>query len=589
MSSQKSIELLIKIKANNEYGWQWSFRLYEYLKLVNDHPTIFNHWSEKYSQKEYLTYVLKGQATLDLIPKESNLYFLRSQTTSILEDENAIQILQEHHKDIVKEALFHLLDNNSPYKEESTTPKSIIDFIAENFFNQKKEIFLDVCSGTGVMLQKAIEDKITNHFIGIEMNPDNYNRSLIKLNLTNNDNYHIINSDAFDSDQIVNKNGIQADYIFCNYPIGLLNDQQIVDLKFGLDKSLPVQKIRRKDYKFISYVYEHLKKDGKAVIVVSGNILFNAVETDIRKHLVENGLIESVIALPENLFEKTSISTYLLVVGFDSKNIKMIDLSSATSSNRRHKNDLDLNKVKLILQDQASTNHRIVEFEEIRQEQFSLIPSLYLRKDKLNLNNLTKLEDIAEVFSGWQVSSQTLNEIFEPNHKDTEKLAQIVQISDIEEGFLEINKNFYKVEKKYIDRFRVEKGDVVISTKSQYVKSAVVDEEIKNNTIASGSIIVIRPNRVMIDSYYLKAFIESQIGQQLLSLRMTGNVIKNLTVNNVKSLDVPIIELEKQKQIGESFILKKQLIEVQKKKINKLQEDIEVLFEFVTEGERDDL
>jgi type I restriction-modification system DNA methylase subunit len=585
MRTKNSYELITKLRASYNFSWQFALQLFEYLEMIRMYPTLFNNWENKFNSKEYITYILKGEASLEIFADNLELIFLKSKTTSILEDEKLIQTLQEYDNKTVEETLLYFLDQNNDFREESSTPQSIIDLVLDVYFNGKKETFLDVCSGTGTMLFSAKEKGAANQYLGIEIIEDNYVKSIIKLNLGKASDFIISHANVFDQDNYVNNKNIKADYIFCNYPIGLINYDEVIDLKFGLEKSLPIQKIRREDYKFISYVYDHLKENGKGIIVVSGNILFNAVEMDIRKHLVENKLIESVIQLPDRLFERTSISTYLLVVSYNNENIKMIDLTPAVSNTRRHRNDIDVDLAKSIISDLESIHQKTVQLEEIEKEQYSLIPSLYLRKEKLNLKNLSRIEDVAEIFSGWQVSSQTLNEIYQVDPKDIDQLTQIVQISDITDGFLEISNKFYQVEEKYLEKFRVQKGDVVISTKSQVVKSAVIDEDLHKNTIASGSIIVIRPENNKIDPYYLKAFLESQIGQQLLSLRMTGNIIKNLTVNNVKTLDVPIIEIKKQIEIGENFIQKKQLIEVQKNKILRLQDEIERLFEFVTEGD----
>lgn len=588
MISKKTSDLISKLKAENEYGWQLPLKIFEYIKFVQKFPGIFNEWRDAYTQKEFFKYVLNEHISFDNLFITAELNSFKKTTASVFENESLVQELQKYDKEVLFETLNYLLNNNSPFKEVSNTPKSIVDLVIDNYFQEKKDTFLDVCSGTGVMLNEAIDKNVSDYYLGIEINNENFVITLIKLELQESTNYHIINADVFDDKHYINEKNIKADYIFCNYPFGLLNNNNEILMNFGSKTSKSNFKTRRKDYQFISYVYDHLKLDGKGVIVVSGNILFNAIDTDIRKYLVENYLIESVVALPENLLDNISIPVYLLIVGFNKNTIKMVDLTNVKNNKRRDKNDIDLVLANSLIKNGNLDFSREVSLEELKKEQYSLIPGLYLRKDKFNFKNMTSLENVAEVFSGWQVSSQILDKIYEPNPiKDG--LTQIVQISDIDEGFLEINNNFYNVDKKYIDRFRVQKNDVVISTKSQYVKSAVIDEDIKFDTIASGSIIVIRPNKELIDSNYLKAFLESQIGQQLLSMRMTGNVIKNLTVNNVKSLDVPLVSIEVQKNIGNSFIQKKQLIKVQKNRINKLSQEADALFDFLTEGGNDDI
>lgn len=57
---------------------------------------------------------------------------------------------------------------------------------------------------------------------------------------------------------------------------------------------------------------------GRGVIVLSGSPLFNgdagSAESTIRQHIIENDLLEAVVALPNNIFYRTNIGTYIWVL-----------------------------------------------------------------------------------------------------------------------------------------------------------------------------------------------------------------------------------------------------------------------------------
>lgn len=59
-------------------------------------------------------------------------------------------------------------------------------------------------------------------------------------------------------------------------------------------------------------------KLGRAVIIENGASLFSggtsSGESQIRRYLLENDLIEAIIALPTNLFYNTGIATYIWVL-----------------------------------------------------------------------------------------------------------------------------------------------------------------------------------------------------------------------------------------------------------------------------------
>ncbi|VDA76617.1 putative type I restriction enzymeP M protein [Klebsiella pneumoniae] len=57
---------------------------------------------------------------------------------------------------------------------------------------------------------------------------------------------------------------------------------------------------------------------GRAAIVLSGSPLFNggaaSGESEIRRWLLEDDLIEAIVALPTDLFFRTNIATYLWIL-----------------------------------------------------------------------------------------------------------------------------------------------------------------------------------------------------------------------------------------------------------------------------------
>ena len=71
----------------------------------------------------------------------------------------------------------------------------------------------------------------------------------------------------------------------------------------------------RGDWAFISHMLAIAKEDtGKVIVVVPAGALFRrSSEEKIRRRVVENNLLEAVIALPENLFYGTTVATAVLI------------------------------------------------------------------------------------------------------------------------------------------------------------------------------------------------------------------------------------------------------------------------------------
>ncbi|MDH6186747.1 class I SAM-dependent DNA methyltransferase [Polaromonas sp. CG_23.6] len=98
---------------------------------------------------------------------------------------------------------------------------------------------------------------------------------------------------------------------------------------------------------------------GRAAIVLSGSPLFNggagSGESEIRRWLLENDLVEAIVALPTEIFFRTGIATYLWI------------LSNKKPAHRRHKVQL-LNASELWTPIKNEGNkRRIISEEQIRQ------------------------------------------------------------------------------------------------------------------------------------------------------------------------------------------------------------------------------
>lgn len=116
---------------------------------------------------------------------------------------------------------------------------------------------------------------------------------------------------------------------------------------------------------------------GRAAIVLSGSPLFNggagSGESEIRRWLLENDLVEAIVALPTEIFFRTGIGTYLWI------------LSNKKPEHRRHKVQL-LNASALWTSIKNEGNkRRVISDEQIRQ-----IVDLYSAADS---NEISRMVD----------------------------------------------------------------------------------------------------------------------------------------------------------------------------------------------------
>ena len=207
---------------------------------------------------------------------------------------------------------------------EFFTPQNVSKLIAHiALFGQEtvNKIYDPACGSGSLLLQarKQFEEhKIQDGFWGQEINHTTYNLARMNMFL------HNINYDKFDislGDTLLNpRYGDQKpfDAIVSNPPysvnwIGsddptLINDDRFAPAGVLAPKS-------KADFAFVLHALSYLSARGRAVIVCFPGIFYRGgAEQKIRKYLVDNNFVETVIALPPNLFYGTSIAVNILVL-----------------------------------------------------------------------------------------------------------------------------------------------------------------------------------------------------------------------------------------------------------------------------------
>ena len=66
--------------------------------------------------------------------------------------------------------------------------------------------------------------------------------------------------------------------------------------------------------------------------------------------------------------------------------------------------------------------------------------------------------------------------------------------------------------------------------------------------------IVIRPDAKILDSTYLKIFLDSPIGNKLISSAQQGTTVMNISYRDLKVLEVPVPPLDTQKAVAKEYL-----------------------------------
>jgi type I restriction enzyme M protein len=180
----------------------------------------------------------------------------------------------------------------------------------------------------GDLLRLPINKSAEIHLFGQEVNPETWAVSksdLFMKDPTGRDADNIAYGSTLSSDRHA---GDKFDYLIANPPYGKdwKRDEDAVRAEHERGTSgrfapgLP--RINDGQLLFLLHMLAHAKepKEGgsRVAIIMNGSPLFTgdagSGESEIRRHILEHDLLEALIALPEQLFYNTGISTYVWVV-----------------------------------------------------------------------------------------------------------------------------------------------------------------------------------------------------------------------------------------------------------------------------------
>lgn len=207
---------------------------------------------------------------------------------------------------------------------EFFTPQNVSKLIARLAMSGLASVnkIYDPACGSGSLLLQAKKQfdahLIEDGFFGQEINHTTYNLARMNMFL------HNINYDKFDIalgntllnpqygdekpfDAIVSNPPYSVNWVGSDDPT-LINDDRFAPAGVLAPKS-------KADFAFVLHALSYLSARGRAAIVCFPGIFYRGgAEQKIRKYLVDGNFVETVIALPPNLFYGTGISVNILVL-----------------------------------------------------------------------------------------------------------------------------------------------------------------------------------------------------------------------------------------------------------------------------------
>ena len=451
---------------------------------------------------------------------------------------------------------------------EFTTPITLMQLGLKILNINEEDIFLDYGSGTGSTLLSA--SKYTSNISGVEINPESYMISRILLDLYDVSSNNIINKNVNDIDISISK----ANKIFINMPLSMRMPkeqlQNVVESKFKDDLLKNILNARDITWLYPLDVIENTNFE-KSVMLINGGPLYSDINLDVRKYLVNNGYIESVIALPSNLLPYTSVPIYMIVFSKGNKEVKFVDATKEFTEST-YRNTLDKQNINRILDalNNETSISRVKKLDDLDKEEYTLDPLRYTTPD-FPFDDFVNLKDIIiSINRGANVSKTDLVTMT----SDVPTNYQYLMLNNFHDGILDDELTYLNKLDDTYKQYLIKDNSVIISRISPF-KIGTVDL-VNKNILANGNLFFLEVDEKVINKDFLTAYLQSRIGIRELNKYVKGNVMKTISIRDLEKIKVPRLSREEQEKIAYDFNLlkselqavKKRTLEIQKERLN---------------------
>lgn len=311
--------------------------------------------------------------------------------TEVLKKLNGIDVLG-HNGDVIGDAYEFLISQFASEAGKKAgefyTPHEVSDMMARiaAIGQEDKKLFsvFDPTMGSGSLMlniRNYLNYPKSVKYHGQELNTTTFN--LAKMNLilhgVDNEDIRLRNGDTLNKDWPTDE-PYTFDSVVMNPPYSAKwssDDTFLDDSRFNrYGKLAPKSKA---DFAFLLHGFYHLKDSGTMAIVLPHGVLFRgAAEGVIRKKLLEDGSIDTVIGMPANLFFGTSIPTTVIILKKNrtTRDVLFIDASKdfikGKNQNKLSQENIDRIVETYKKREDVEKFAHVASFEEIKENDFNL-------------------------------------------------------------------------------------------------------------------------------------------------------------------------------------------------------------------------
>ncbi|CAM3776849.1 type I restriction-modification system subunit M [Flavobacterium gelidilacus] len=295
---------------------------------------------------------------------------------------------------------------------EFFTPQHVSKLIAQLAMHKQTNVnkIYDPAADSGSLLLQA-KKHFDNHiiedgFYGQEINHTTYNLARMNMFLhnINYDKFHIVLGDTLKDPQLGDEKPFDAIVSNPPYSVKWIGDEDptlINDDRFAPAGVLAPKS--KADFAFVLHALHYLSPKGRAALVCFPGIFYRSgAEQKIRKYLVDNNFVETIISVAPNLFYGTSIAVTLLVLSKHKTDntTQFIDASGEDFfkkvTNNNMMTDKHIEKIMELFDSKENVPHVAISIDntKIGENDYNLSVSSYVEakdnREKINIVDLNK-------------------------------------------------------------------------------------------------------------------------------------------------------------------------------------------------------
>ena len=322
------------------------------------------------------------------------------------------------------QALWQYYEADRVDKKQDYTPKSLCNLVTALAGNCRG--VYDCCGGSGALTIDMLKrhEQIENVYVE-ELDENVIPFLLFNLSLHNASGY-VINGNVLTKEKLKAYRllrGKQYSEVIEVQDLNTLKDIENIPLDVSIsnppynikwqpptpiemDSRFPViPPASNANYAFVLHCLH--RATNKAILILPNGIASQRTESEVRKYLIDNDLIETVISLPNNMFECTNIATCIMVLNKNKKYKGKVTLirsvenciteereqngqfGGKSHTNRTYKkkfnvlSDKNIQKILDVIENQQEIKQFSVikTNEQIAEKKYMLVPSMYFEVD----------------------------------------------------------------------------------------------------------------------------------------------------------------------------------------------------------------